>query len=232
MRIFGYLVPFRFMPGSWGLNGDTYDLAEADYSLTGEALARRKAAILHKNDESALRIANANLDLQYGKITAYEHDVLIADVRYPADSKERSRALLDIVYRHGKMSDHEYDRKVLSLDYEEGSPELEKALLDVDYQHGVIGEKAYEKAAATLNGDPWVGVLNSEFTSSGEGIGAFALELDWNEKFIEYLRENGYTGEHDADIVDRWLADINAASAPDEEVMTLPLAGRRPYPIR
>jgi hypothetical protein len=34
------------------------------------------------------------------------------------------------------------------------------------------------------------------------------FELDWNAHFVAMLRENGYEGEEDELIVDKWFSDL------------------------
>lgn len=59
-----------------------------------------------------------------------------------------------------------------------------------------------EKERATAEGRPWVGPVASGFdpTKTPE----FWIELDWNDKFIEYLRREGYTGESPEQLVEEW----------------------------
>lgn len=52
--------------------------------------------------------------------------------------------------------------------------------------------------------EPWVTVI-------GDGIdkGQLKLELDWNEAFIKFLLENGFTGKNDEEIVARWILMVH-----------------------
>ena len=63
-----------------------------------------------------------------------------------------------------------------------------------------------EKEIATENGEPYIKVIQVDFPEGDAKRGSF--ELDWNEKFIDFLRENGYNGTNDEDIVDTWFNDI------------------------
>ena len=63
-----------------------------------------------------------------------------------------------------------------------------------------------EKEIATANGEPYINVVQVDFPEGDAKRGSF--ELDWNEKFIDFLRENGYNGKEDEDIVDTWFNDI------------------------
>jgi len=63
-----------------------------------------------------------------------------------------------------------------------------------------------KKRIATANGEPYINVIQLEVDKGTPGIGSF--ELDWNVYFISYLREHGYEGKTDEQIVDRWFTDL------------------------
>lgn len=70
----------------------------------------------------------------------------------------------------------------------------------------VVQEEMSEKEYATSIGQPYVKVVNFELADGKIGDGSF--ELDFNEFFVAKLIKSGYTGESDAQIVDRWFTDI------------------------
>lgn len=80
----------------------------------------------------------------------------------------------------------------------------------------VAAEK--EKAAATRRGEPWVGVLNTEFDPENPSAGFF--ELDWNPIFIAKLLRAGYSGKNEEDIVNQWFEALckNALAETYEEI--------------
>lgn len=62
--------------------------------------------------------------------------------------------------------------------------------------------KESEKAAEQKNSnEPWVDVRSAEFNTE-RGV---QIELDWNDAFISYLKENGFKGKTELLIVQRWL---------------------------
>lgn len=65
-----------------------------------------------------------------------------------------------------------------------------------------------EKATATMNGEPWVGVLNTRVNKDDLRNGFF--ELDWNDYFIAELRSYGYGSEGDNPeyIVELWFKEL------------------------
>ena len=72
------------------------------------------------------------------------------------------------------------------------------------------------KSAATAGGEPWVTVIDTKVDPTNPRNGFF--ELDWNEHFILMLRQNGYTGITDEEIVDQWFGDLCREIGSEENV--------------
>ena len=72
------------------------------------------------------------------------------------------------------------------------------------------------KTAATANKEPWVAVLQTHVNPESPRNGFF--ELDWNEYFVLMLRNNGYTGITDEEIVDQWFSDLCREVGSEENV--------------
>jgi len=66
-----------------------------------------------------------------------------------------------------------------------------------------------EKAIAA----PEVKVLKMDFDPTNPRLGS--MELDWNPEFVETLRQAGYSGIKEEDIVDAWLRDVCRTIAND-----------------
>jgi hypothetical protein len=62
------------------------------------------------------------------------------------------------------------------------------------------------KEAANAKKEPWVAVLQTHVNPESPKNGFF--ELDWNEYFVLMLRNNGYTGVTEEEIVDQWFSDL------------------------
>jgi hypothetical protein len=54
--------------------------------------------------------------------------------------------------------------------------------------------------------EPWVKVLNMNVNPENPKNGFF--ELDWNDEFVNMLKQNGYTGESQEEIVDLWFQSL------------------------
>jgi hypothetical protein len=72
-----------------------------------------------------------------------------------------------------------------------------------------------DKEKATLRHEPWVDVIGFKVNKDNVRNGFF--EIDWNEYWIEKLKQEGYgfDGDPEDEIVGRWYRDIcyNAAAA-------------------
>ena len=194
------IIPFRFMPGSWGLKGKAYDEAEAYYKLSGEALERRLIEIRYVGEEAVRK--NLDLDVHYGMISAYQRDfdLLAAQGAEPA-------AYLDLESRYGNLDTYQYDVEMAKLQVPEGK-ERDIKLLEVEFHHGKIELFPFEKAVANLREEPWIRIINQGLDFDRGVNGGFNVEFDWNDLWIENLRLNGYIGIRDEDMVEQWFTEV------------------------
>jgi len=164
-------IPFKFLPGSWGLRGKSRQIAEAEYLYQGYDLDVALAKI-ESNDPAQLEEAMIVIDLKHHKIDQYEADRRLArlSITDQSDEKAIASAMLDVDLKHNKVSQQEYDRKRADL-------------LDEPYM-----------AMPKISWDP-VDPSKTYF------------ELDYNEQFVTYLQENGYSGTEE-EIINRWLNDV------------------------
>jgi hypothetical protein len=61
-----------------------------------------------------------------------------------------------------------------------------------------------EKEIATKEGQPYVKVLETKVDADNPKMGYF--ELDWNKHFVLNLKEHGFSGNSDEEIVDHWFS--------------------------
>ena len=66
--------------------------------------------------------------------------------------------------------------------------------------------KMTPKERATAKGEPWIAVLDTKVNVENPRNGFF--ELDWNEHFVVQLRQAGYQGDTDEEIVDAWFKTL------------------------
>ena len=79
------------------------------------------------------------------------------------------------------------------------------------------------KEAANAKKEPWVAVLNTHVNPDSPRNGFF--ELDWNEYFVLMLRNNGYTGISEEEIVDQWFSDLCREVGSEENVPSMDRRG-------
>jgi hypothetical protein len=213
------LIPFRLMPASWGLRGRPYEEAEAAYYLDGEELARRLVEIAHVGDAAARKRALLALDLEYGRIAAFDHDMTLLGI----DNRAGDRAaILGIELRHGRITQYDHDVQMTEIVHSVGV-DREVALLDVELKHEKISRNEHAKRCATLREEPWVGIIDQGFDPD-QGLNGVFFEFDWNEYWIDYLRINGYDGNTDEQVFDQWFSDVCRAQIGDEQ-MVIPIRG-------
>lgn len=198
-------IPFRFMPGSWGLKGDTRRTAQAEYELTGYELEIELANIKF-NDAEELQAQTYAIDFKYEKISEYAFETRMANLTMKGEIL--AAKLLEIDLRHGKITEKEHDYALAEL------RDDDEVTLKVKSKHGEISQTEYEKGIATIKGEPWVDVTAIDFSGATPASGS--LELDWNEYFIEYLHEAGYVSAREEDTVDLWITDLCKNIALDE----------------
>jgi hypothetical protein len=90
--------------------------------------------------------------------------------------------------------------------------EREVARIDADVRHGKMDPFAGDKAIATLRGMPWIRVIDDGLDVT-KGVNGYYFEFDWNDVWIEALREGGYTGRDEEAIVEAWFQDVCRSEA-------------------
>ena len=107
-------IPFRWLPGSWGLTGNFYREAEASYYYEGEELERKLVEIRHADNREALQDEMLELDVKYGKLSPYDRDIAILVTPLP-EGAARELAKLDIDVHHGKIDHNSFEKQSATL---------------------------------------------------------------------------------------------------------------------
>ena len=74
-----------------------------------------------------------------------------------------------------------------------------------------------EKEIATKEGIPYVKVLETKVDADNPKMGYF--ELDWNKHFVLNLKEHGFSGNSDEEIVDHWFSVLCNTIATEDTPM-------------
>lgn len=107
------LIPFKLMPGSWGLRGKTREIAQAEYELDGIDLNIRLAEIEHGKDSSAAKTLKLDKELKSATINEYEYDKKLAELE--VDDTKKALELLRIEFKHSKITKNEFEKQTATL---------------------------------------------------------------------------------------------------------------------
>ena len=116
--------------------------------------------------------------------------------------KGKTRAIAEAEYYY----EGEELEEVLAELGAETDDDKELAKLEVQFKNGKIGQYEYDKKVAEINKEPYVNVLKLDVNP--ENAKAGYMELDWNDQFVEFLHNNGYTGDSDEAVVNKWFNDV------------------------
>ena len=148
-------------------------------------------------------IAQAEYELQG---TALEKQLL--EIRLRDNPELIKRGRLDLQRNHQEISKYDYDIACAELDF--SGSELVIKKLDIELAQGKITSQVFERKKADALGQPWVSMPVISWVP--ENASRTYFELDYNEHFIKYLQDNGYSGTED-EILNRWLNDVCTAVA-------------------
>lgn len=102
-----------------------------------------------------------------------------------------------------------YIRKIFGIDVLE--QELKSKIEALEQANATTAGKVdpdsiSPKEEATLKKEPYITVNKTHVNPDNIRTGFF--ELDWNEYFVLQLKENGYPGSSDEEIVDGWFQEL------------------------
>lgn len=92
----------------------------------------------------------------------------------------------------------------------------------------LFSKKEADKPNPKESNEPWVNVVNTNFDEGNPNQGF--MELEWNAAFIQFLKQNGYSGKNDEEIVDKWFTELckNIGAQMDEETKFVADADKLP----
>lgn len=133
---------------------------------------------------------------------------------------------INLTYNKGMMGKDEYLTHLKELDTNKwlslvGDIERTKYELSEKLNTGKITKNEYVKEIKTLDKEPYIHILNIDYNVKD---GIHAIEFDWNEYFIQELKDNGYNGKTDEEIIDQWFVALSTlvASESDSVIVTDP----------
>ena len=118
--------------------------------------------------------------------------------------KGKTRKIAEIEYYY--YEGEEKDRLINSLEEDNFRRNIKD--LEIDLKYEKITELEFEKKTATLKDEPWVNANIVFDDPKKPNNGRF--EVDYNEIWIQQLREKGFSGNNDDEILDKWIKSLNA----------------------
>jgi hypothetical protein len=103
-----------------------------------------------------------------------------------------------------KAADEAAKALELALEAKEAAEEADKLRKEAEEAARIA--KLTPKERATENKEPWVAVLETHVNQENVRNGFF--ELDWNEYFVLQLKQQGYQGSNEEEIVDQWFQEL------------------------
>jgi len=97
-------------------------------------------------------------------------------------------------------------QKKLELEQQVKEAERKAIELEAKIQEEARLAKLSPKEVATERKEPYVAVLDTHVNKDNIRNGFF--ELDWNEYFVLQLKEAGYQGSSEEEIVDQWFQEL------------------------
>jgi hypothetical protein len=132
----------------------------------------------------------------------------------------------NVKYNNGLLNKDEYLNEIKNLDIQKWLSMVDddtrtKHELFTKMESGKITKNEYTKELKTLNKEPYIHILNIDYNVQD---GVHAIEFDWNDYFIQELKENGYTGKTDEELIDQWFVALSTlvASESDSVIVTNP----------
>lgn len=153
---------------------------------------------------SALKTYKYNLYMAYKQLNSGK----CTDTQY-------KKRIIAIYHIFDLINDYEYDSRIIDINYDSviDKDRYKRAKAEVDLNHEKISEREYEKIISTLDKEPWVYI---EFIPDTENPEGGAFDWDYNEFYIEALKEKGYVGTTDDEIMEDYLNNICRYVAIDE----------------
>ena len=135
-----------------------------------------------------------------------------------SDADSRGKARLKVDLKHNRITQYEYDCAILEKETHDENTKL-RSILEIEFKHGKISQPEYERKLADINQEPWVAMPKVSWNPADPGKTFF--DIDYNEFFVQDLRNHGYQGT-ETEIIDTWMNDICSAVADEMSQQQMP----------
>ena len=197
-------LPYWVYPSFWGLSGKTKERALAEYNLTGYELDFKLLEIDFEPETKEYKQKRLVLLKKYKKISEIDFELEMLNLdHYNHETNDYRYNRLYILKQHNMISEEEYEFGILDV-MDKYSEEYKRKKLNLELQYNIITEQQHKREMSTLDGEEYFEILRGEWDPEQGMI----FEFDWNSVFLDNLRENGFRGETDSDLVNSWFDDV------------------------
>ena len=129
----------------------------------------------------------------------------LIDIDYPLETNKIGNRLanLEVDEYYGRIDQFTKHMQKAIVEFGVDTPECKLQQLEIKKQFNKISDRDYEKELATIKDEPWVTVVKMTTDPAKPSDGY--IELDWNAKFVENLKEAGYKGDKPELMVQDWF---------------------------
>lgn len=184
------IIPFGWLPGHWGLTGQTREICKAEYELEGFERDVAVANIKFKDSPpGTLAVKLNNINYIHSKITYDERQRADINALYTGD--ELTIELLKLDFSEGKLTDNELAKGIATakkepwvlikdLDYDKEAPS--EGSMELDWNEYFIADltaAGYEGITDEEIVDKWLNELCRNIAVDAfSGIGDFDEQID------------------------------------------------------
>lgn len=141
--------------------------------------------------------------LAYHELEGYDLEIRLAQLE--KEGPELDLAVADINHKWGYLDEYEWLKAHIVHETTGVDQEIELIKLDID-QHRIEKREGEKKIASLLN-EPWVAIVD-EGLDTGLGPSGFYFVFDWNDQWIAMLRDHGYEGVSEEELMEKWFTDV------------------------
>lgn len=191
-------------------------IIETDDKLTENERERQVAKYLNK----------------FGRLSAEELEYKLFELSFEVkDTEAYKKEKLKLDVRFGHKTEEQAEHELLDMKWDDKtSIDYKVAQLGLELKFGNITENEHDKEVATLLREPWFNVIGADHMVRGENT-QMAIELDWNEFFVQFLESKGWTGVTADEIVDKWFEEAMRQMLNIDDPTTIDDGSADPMPM-
>ena len=138
-------------------------------------------------------------------LSGYELDMKLAEIEHGTDTPGFNKQAILIKREYSRIDQYTADVLLSELEHAGNENAAGLTKLDIDLKYDRISQQDFDRKRADLLGEPYMAMPKISWDPVDPSKTYF--ELDYNQPFVEYLRENGYVGI-DEEVINKWLNDV------------------------